>query len=98
MPPSIENSHIHKTFRYLLKVNNLSITEIAKEVGRSHLHTTNCLINWRMFTGSQLTILAGLFNMPLIELMYLLTKKQKQLTNEDKQCLRDIAEKYKDIE
>ena len=91
-------SESNKTFRHLMKVNNITPIDLAKVLGRSREHTFKYLNNWYLLTLMQLVTLAGVFNISALELTYLLTKKQKKLTTEDKKTLLDIVEKNKDMD
>ena len=92
------NNSFAPILRHLMNTKNVSVLDLSKLLNRSEKHTYIYLKNTTLLTIQQLYILAGYFGIDYLELNYLLTKKQKKLTTEDKKTLLDIVEKYKDIE
>lgn len=92
------NNSFAPILRHLMNTKNVSVLDLSKLLNRSEKHTYIYLKNTTLLTIQQLYILAGYFGIDYLELNYLLSKKQKKLTTEDKKTLLDIVEKYKDIE
>ena len=92
------NNSFAPILRHLKNTKNVSVLDLSKLLNRSEKHTYIYLKNTTLLTIQQLYILSGYFGIDYLELNYLLSKKQKKLTTEDKKTLLDIVEKYKDIE
>ncbi len=90
------NNSFNPAIRYLMNRRKVTVLDISKLLNRSAKHTYIYLNNPNLLTIQQVYILASYFEVSVLELFYLLTNKQKKLTNKDTETLQDLINRNKE--